>query len=73
MSTPTALPHYANVLAAADDLALCTSSASHMQVQLDKVQAFADWCGMRLAPRKCETTAVLWGTHEADKRDSATD
>lgn len=36
-------------------------------------QAFADRCGIRLAPGKCEVIAVLWGTHEADKRTSATD
>ena len=34
-----------------------------MQRQLDKVQLFTDWSGMQLAPSKCETSAVLWGTH----------
>ena len=61
-STSRFAPLYANVLAAADDLALLSNNVQNMQVQLDKVQAFADWTGMQLAPAKCETSAALWGS-----------
>ena len=57
--------HYANCLAAADDLALLSEDVLQMQKQLCKVQAFADGTGMQLAPAKCEASAVLWGTHAA--------
>ena len=67
MSASSTCPHYSNVLAAADDLALMSGSSDQMQVQLNKVQAFADWCGMKLSPAKCEASAVLWGTHAANK------
>ena len=73
MSTPVTDPHYANVLAAADDLALVCSNTQQMQMQLLKVQAFADWSGMRLSPSKCEASAALWGAHSANKGISATD
>ena len=66
-STPEKAPHYANSLAAADDLALLTNNTIQMQKQLDKVQIFAEWSGMQLAPAKCETSAVLWGTHASSK------
>ena len=70
-STLTTAPHYACSLAAADDIALLANNTIQMQRQLDKVQAFTDWSGMQLAPSKCETSAVLWGTH-ASNRSSAT-
>ena len=67
MSASSTCPHYTNALAAGDDLALMSGSSDQMQVQLNKVQAFADWCGMKLSPAKCEASAVLWGTHAANK------
>ena len=73
MSPSACSPHYANVLAAADDIALLSSNPAHMQLQLDKVHMFAAWSGMQLAPHKCEVSAILWGTHVADKMVSATD
>ena len=39
MSASSTCPHYANVLAAADDLALMSGSSDQMQVQLNEVQA----------------------------------
>ena len=62
-STSQTSPQYANALAAADDLALLSGTVQQMQLQLDKVESFAHWSGMRLVPAKCETSAVLWGTH----------
>ena len=66
-SAPAKMPHYANSLAAADDLALLTCNVDQMQRQLDKVQLFAEWSGMQLAPSKCETSAVLWGTYASSR------
>ena len=73
MSAGAFSPHYANVLAAADDLALLSGDPIHMQVQLDKVQKFADWSGMELAPHKCEASAILLRTYMAQKSVFATD
>ena len=61
--SPTS-PHYANVLAAADDLALVSHDTQQLQVQLNQMQAFADWSGMQVAPAKCIASAVLWGSHQ---------
>ena len=71
-STAMTMPHYANSLAAADDIALLAHDTVQMQRQLDKVQAFTDWSGMQLAPSKCETSAVLWGSC-ASSRSLTTD
>lgn len=56
-------PHYANCLAAADDLALLSGSPQQLQVQLHKVEAFTSWSGMSIAPAKSILSAILWGAH----------
>ena len=72
-SSRTSAPLYANVLAAADDIALLASTTPQLQVQLDKVQSFTSWSGMLVAPAKCIASAVLWGANSRGTAPSPTD
>ena len=72
-STQACNPHYANTLAAADDLALLSGSAKQLQVQLHKVEAFTAWSGMSISPPKSVLSAVLWGAHARGMVSSASD
>ena len=60
-------------MAAAGDLALLASNTASLQLQMKKVDAFACWAGMELAPAKCEASAILWGAHASCPGVAATD
>ena len=53
----------------ADDLALLCDSIDQMQTQINKLERFCAWSGMRLAPHKCNLTGIIHGAtpHAAKK------
>ena len=67
-SSAQCMSHYATVLAAADDPAVFSGSVHQLQRQLDKVQGFAAWSGMQVAPTKSIASACLWGTNAVNDR-----
>ena len=62
----TTTSHYVAAIAAADDLALSSGSTHQLQIQLGKVQAFTQRCGMQVASAKSIASAMLLGTQARD-------